>query len=286
MKPAFLAAALLAVPLAFPFEPAFACSVVDSYRVPTNLELAQSAQLILLGRVAGERIPADKDDWHDRAILVTPVAALKGTLPNGPIAIGGMSLAEGEMDRYGVLSNPYELEAAHPDSYTGGCIRYIFRRDTTVLFFLERDEKGKGWRPAGDAFSRWAEDVLSDDAPWLRLTQLYVRAAAMPEGERRALLESERATLAARSGDVIARLMAADIARQLAGPNRPWNAMMEDMSGPAGSEPEAAAGAMADALLDATGGDAPPRKPKVELSEDGESVSATTTVELPKEPKG
>jgi len=277
---ALLAAALLA---ALP-TPALACSVVPDYRVPTNLELAQSAELILLGRVTGERVSADTSGWDGgRAILVEPISALKGTLPTEPVAISGKSLAEGEMERYGVVSNPYELEAAHPASYIGGCIRYIFPRDTTVLFFLERTKDGKGWQPAGGPFSRWAEDALSEDAPWLRLTRLYASVAAAPEGERKALLEKERAVLAAKSGDVVARLMAEDIARQLTGPNKTWNAMMSEMSGPAGSEPEAAADALADAVMEATSDGPAEGMAEPMISEDGDSITATA--EIPKDPK-
>lgn len=228
--------ALLAVP-----APALACSVVDDYRVPTNLELVREAPLILLGRVTGER---QGEDQSDRALLVTPVSAIKGTLPPGPIAIAGAGLAEGpELARYAVLSNPYELAEAHPVSYIGACIRYMFPRGTTALFFLAPLEDGSGYGPAGGPFSRWAEDVLTDDAPWLRLTRLYARVAALPEAARTAALEAERAAFTARRDDPVAQLVAADIARQLAGPNASWNAIMrggmgfEDSSaGDAGEE--------------------------------------------------
>src|SRR5690606_33202515 len=112
-----------------------------------------------------------------------------------------------------------------PISYIGGCIRYMFPRGTTALFFLTR-EQGE-WSFSGDPFSRWAEDVPGPDAPWVKLTELYARAAALPEAERKALLEAERGRLAADPGDPVALLMAADIARQLAGPNERWNAIMD-----------------------------------------------------------
>lgn len=226
--------ALLAAP-----APALACSVTDEYRVPTNLELVRDAPLILLGRVTGER---RGEEQSDRSILVEPVAAIKGALPPGPIAIADIGLAEGpELARYAVLSNPYELEGAHPLSYIGGCIRYIFPRGTTALFFLALAKDGSGYRPAGGPFSRWAEDVLTDDAPWLRLTRLYTRVAALPEAERTAALEAERANFAARKDDPVAQLMAADIARQMAGPNEAWNAIMRRGMGFEDSSPGEAA---------------------------------------------
>ena len=102
----------------------------------------------------------------------------------------------------------------------------MFPLGTTAVFFLEqREEK---WTPAGDAFTRWAEDVPAPDAPWPRVVALYVRASQLPDGERRAFLEAERDALAARTDDPVARLMAQDISRQLAAPNKPWNQLMRE----------------------------------------------------------
>ena len=221
-----LAAAILTIT-----TPAIACSVTPDYRVPTNLELAKGAELVLLGRVVGEETEDGSGPW-DSALLVEPIEAIKGEAPEsagaaGTLAIGGVGLVPEERPDFGVLSNPYELAQAHPLSYIGGCIRYMFPAGTTALFFLERDDSGTGWRSAGGPFTRWAEDVLTDDAPWLRLVRLYARAAAQPAAERTALLETERTRLAALPADPVAHLMAADIARQLEGPNQTWHETME-----------------------------------------------------------
>lgn len=203
--------------------PAVACSVTADYRVPTNLELAANAELVLLGRVVGEVEGADP--W-DGKLLVEPLRAIKGEMPEGTVSLAGSGLVSEDRADFAILSNPYELNQAHPLSYIGACIRYIFPRGTTALFFLERAPDGEGWRPSGGPFSRWAEDVLLEDAPWLRLTRFYAEVAAAPEGERAALLEAERARLAALADDPVAQLMAADIARQLEGPNPTWHEVM------------------------------------------------------------
>lgn len=204
--------------------PAIACSVVPDYRVPTNLELAEEAELVLLGRVVGEVEGADP--WDTR-LLVEPVRAIKGEVPEGTVSIAHAGLVPEDRPDFGILSNPYELNQAHPLSYIGGCIRYMFPRGTTALFFLERAPDGDGWRLSGGPFSRWAEDVLSEEAPWLMLTRLYVEVAAAPESERKAMLEAERTELAAMADDPVARLIAADIARQIEGPNPTWHEVME-----------------------------------------------------------
>ncbi|MBM0169427.1 hypothetical protein [Altererythrobacter sp. C41] len=196
--------------------PAVACSVTADYRAPTNLELAADAELILLGRVVDEA--AGVKPWHT-SLRVAPVLAVKGTMPDSAVWITGVGLLHPGERRSVTLSNPYELAEPHPESLSGACIRRAFPAGTTALFFLERAPDGEGWRPSGRPFSRWAEDVLVEDAPWLRLTRFYAEVAAAPEGERTALLEAERARLAALAEDPVAQLMAADIARQIEGPN-------------------------------------------------------------------
>jgi len=204
----FAAAALIAAPL-----PAIACSVIPGYRVPTNVELVESADLILLATVSdGDVAP---DAIPEQRIAVEPLAAIKGDLPSGSLAMPGW-IATGDE---AVLSNPYELRDAHPQSLAGACNRMSFPRGSRVLFFLKWE--GDHWRAAGGPFSRWAEDVLTDEAPWLQIVRLYAEAAALPAGERTAYLTARRDEYGAESDNPVAQLIAADIARQLAGPNAP-----------------------------------------------------------------
>lgn len=231
-------------------NPAQACSVVSGYRVPTNLELVDKAPLILRARVVGE---VEGEDAWDRKLVVEPVEALKGTMPEGRLEISGNSLVPDDDERgFGLLSNPYELADAHPLSYIGGCTRYMFPRGTIALFFLEwRDG---AWRGAGDPFSRWAEDVIEDDAPWIRLVRFYVRVAAAPADARAAMLEAERNRLAALADDPVATLMAKEIERQLAGANPTWHEIMRGAIEhgselPSGAEAEAAAEAISDFIM-------------------------------------
>ena len=228
-----------------------ACSGVDDYRVPTNLELAGQSELILRGRVIGE---VEGERSWDGTLLVEPLETLKGSMPSGTVEIAGVGLVPTPDERgLGLLSNPYQLEGAHPLSYIGGCIRYMFPEGTIALFFLEKHE-GK-WVPAGGAFSRWAEDVLEENAPWMKLTRFYATVPADDAERRKAMLEAERDRLLAQSGDLVATLMAQDIERQLSDPNEAWNEIMHkaidgESEVPAGAAPEAAAAAVASLLTD------------------------------------
>ena len=207
---------LLAAALVLACAPgaAAACSVGQGYRVPSNLELVEQAETIVLARVVGATRDEDGDAFAN-TVVIRPLAAIKGELPQGDIALPGMGLAQGRSAQLGMLSNPFEFVQAHPVSYMGACIRTVFPLGTTVLAFLRTGHEGM-WAPAGDAFSRWAEDVPGRDAPWVGLVRLYVRAAALPEGARAALLDGERSAMLARADDPVAQLMAADVARQLA----------------------------------------------------------------------
>ena len=230
-----------------------ACSVVGDYRVPTNLELTGQSELIIRGRVVGE---IQGDSSWDGKLLVEPLEPLKGDMPNGTIEISGARLMPTTDERgFGVLSNPYQLEAAHPLSYIGGCIRYMFPKGTTVLFFLERD-KGE-WHSSGGPFSRWAEDVLETDAPWLRLSRFYASVPTDDATRRKAALEAERDRLLKLSDDPVAALMAQDVERQLAGLNEPWNEIMRkaiegEAEAPEGATAEVRAEAIASLVMETT----------------------------------
>lgn len=234
---ALAALALLAASL-----PAAACSVVPGYRIPTNMELVESADLILLATVSeGETAP---DDTTEPRIQLEPLAALKGEMPAGPLTMTG-TIATGAD---ALLSNPYELKEAHPQSLAGACVRYAFPRGSRVLFFLSRQDGH--WRAAGGPFSRWAEDVLSDEAPWLQVVRLYSEAASLPAADRAAYLTARRAEYGAEGDSPVAQLIAADIDRQLAGPNPPLGGeppAMEDAADAAQAAAEAADAAAAGA---------------------------------------
>jgi hypothetical protein len=207
-----------------------ACSPEPDYRVPSNLALTGMAETIVLARVTGQH---QDERGRPTAVVITPLAAVKGELPQGDIAIGGTSLADGRArGEYAALSNPFEFEKPHPQSWAGACIRTAFPLGTTALFFLRTDHEGM-WAPAAEPFSRWAEDVPDADAPWVQLVRLYTIAAGLPEADRAAFLEDEREALLARTGEPLARLMADDIARQLGGAE----AAPDDASGLAFREP-------------------------------------------------
>ncbi|MEO1167117.1 MAG: hypothetical protein AAFW97_00240 [Pseudomonadota bacterium] len=207
-----------------------ACSVTDDYRVPTNIELVAQADMILLARVDGgpgveealrlvqENPPAPY------AIIIAPLLALKGDLPETSITIPETYIATPSEYDLAVPSNPYNLREAHADAFSGGCARSAFLEGRTVVFFLSEVEDGV--LPMSYPFSRWAEDVPSQDAPWVRAIRIYADVLELPEAERQASLIATRDQLLALEDDLDAGLIAADIDRQLAD----WDRDMQDAS--------------------------------------------------------
>src|SRR5687768_1387760 len=80
-----LAKALLALALVHA-APALACSVADGYRIPTNFELVQEAELIVVGRIVSG---PDEATGIEPQVLIEPVRVLKGTVPPAPLMLIG-----------------------------------------------------------------------------------------------------------------------------------------------------------------------------------------------------
>jgi hypothetical protein len=193
--------------------PAFACSVVPSYRVPTSLELAERADTILVGTVVGERRGAD---GSEDVVFIRPSLLLKGgELPKRVELWGRLAQAGELMTR----SDPREIRRPNPDTQRGGCVRYVFAKGMKLLLFFER-EAGK-LVFAGYPFARVSEDVPSDDSLWVKAVRTYVAIAALPESERKSGMIARRDALRAQSGDADAAAIADDIDRELAAERKP-----------------------------------------------------------------
>lgn len=203
----FSAAILLAAALAGA-APAAACMLRPGERPANTLEMAVRAELVLIGRiVSGPRIY----DHDGPRMVVEPLQFLKGRLPRGRLI--ELAASTRPPDRR-LHSNPNELVYAHPQAFAGMCVRTVFARNSTVLFFLNRS--GDGYAGLWPPFSRFAEDVPSSNSLWVRVVRMYLEVAALPAAERRAALLARQAELRARTRDRQAAAIVADIDRHLA----------------------------------------------------------------------
>ncbi|AQR73093.1 hypothetical protein [Sphingomonas sp. LM7] len=187
--------------------PATACSVVPGYRVPSNYELVEKADLVVLARVvSGPALEALKDgDWGKAQIRLEPIRAIKGTLPAGPLSVAGYTSVAGQpAPRF-----PTPLHIAHPSAFMGACVRQQYAVGALVVAVFKRT--GKQLHQEGSPFARSVEDVEGLQGTWVRAADSYARIGALPAKERPAALEAEAKRLLALSDDNAAPAIAADM---------------------------------------------------------------------------
>ncbi|PHR16936.1 MAG: hypothetical protein COA41_14310 [Sphingopyxis sp.] len=210
-----MAAALLAT-VTVAASPGHACSVVPSYKVPTNLELAEAADVIVIAEVTGERAGADE---YDNRVVARPTVLLKGATLPPAVELAGAWLEKGAQMQ-ATVSSPQELRAPNPDALIGGCVRYVFAPGMKLVLFLERDDSG-ALVPFRSAFSRDAEDVAGEDALWVKAVKEYAAISLLPAEQRKAQLRKRIVALQTETDDPDSLAIAADMQVELEGRRRP-----------------------------------------------------------------
>lgn len=188
---------------------ATACSVVDSYRIPTNFELVQRADMIVLARVASG--PADMDHGADEpGIVLETVRVLKGDPPREPLRLFG-SVAWNGMP---MVSLPTPLGPSHFSAGLGACIRMFYPQDGLLVAMFQNTPDGP--RQIFDPWARAVEDVEAPDGVWVRAIEEYLAILAeAADGNVRNLVEARQAALMAQADDMVAQAIAIDLRRHL-----------------------------------------------------------------------
>ncbi|QOV96351.1 hypothetical protein [Novosphingobium sp. ES2-1] len=191
-------AAMVAIP------PANACSVVETYIRPSNFELVQIADAIVVARAETDV----QNGPADPAVAFRIEASLKGNAPDRvvlPFASIGKPIA----------SDLSDLSGANPEGDMGACNRMTFARDSRYLMFLERGENGE-WRQLGFPFSRINEDYIGENNAWMRAVRRYLRLQrSRPPMEQIAALTRMAETRLDDEGRPLADAERADIANHL-----------------------------------------------------------------------
>ncbi|MEI9851585.1 MAG: hypothetical protein WDN24_12905 [Sphingomonas sp.] len=173
MRNLFLAATLLLLSA----PSALACKVEANYRVPTNFELVEAADVIVLARV--EELKKN-DPARLTHVALKPGRTLKGTPPGAAIAVPGTSTGTPEVT---------PLDKANKSVGWGSCARSTYTRGTLVIAMFE--QAPDGLHPLSFPFARTIEDVDSRIGLWVRAVEVYVKLAQVPAGQRRAAIEAE-----------------------------------------------------------------------------------------------
>lgn len=188
--------------------PGFACSLIGDYRVPTNFEMVQKADVIVIVRVE-----SGPEQWAmggaPSVVHVQPVSFLKGSADAQELSIEGLIAWEGRA----VTPIPTALAEVHYSASFGSCNRVLFPRGGLVLAMYRR-VNGK-LVPSDEPYARFAEDVSGMDDLWVRTVQRYL---ALLAGNPRTLnrrATAERAALMLRP-DMESRAVALDLGAYLA----------------------------------------------------------------------
>ncbi len=213
-----LVAAALAFAPILTAESSNACSMAPGYKVPTNLELAAAADTIVISVIDGERVGEDR--WSG-VLLTKPVTLLKGASLPSLVEVTGATIADDpRMNRMVVPSAPRELRAPNPGAMIGGCVRYIFSKGMKLVLFLKRDETGK-LVPFRSSFSRDAEDVVDENALWVKAVREYAAISLTSRARWKDELRNRITALRATVDDADSQAVADDMAIELSGKRRP-----------------------------------------------------------------
>ena len=193
---------LAAVLLAFPAA-ALACEA-DFDEGPTNIELLERADLVVLAKVRAD--PNNTDKWQEKIVL-EPVRTLKGSAPN-TLTISGF--VRDRQTGEPIRPFPTTLGQGHPSASWGSCNRAAYSPGSFVLAIFEKTPKG--FVQNSGPWARTIEDVEGPNGLWVRAASFYLRIIRQnPPDLRRRAFRKERNRLLARHGDPDAKAMAQDI---------------------------------------------------------------------------
>ena len=184
--PAWTVATLLALcaPIA-----AWACSPVSGYVRPSNFELVQIAEAIVVATPIGQGSGGDDLFGHKVRFRVTQT--LKGQVAD-EIEVQRLALGRTRP------SDPNDIVFSHPEGHMGPCNRVTLTKGGSYVLFLRQN--GEAYAPLGYPFSRVSEDYAGESALWPRTIRTYLRLqnAETPMAQV-ATLEAMRAEIAAKT---------------------------------------------------------------------------------------
>ncbi len=239
------------------FAPAaIACSPISGYVRPSNFELVQLADVIV---VATAQEPTEGRDSEGVSFRVT--RTLKGDVPTN-FEIPELILGKARP------SDPSQIAEPNEEAYMGPCTRMTLAKGRSYVMFLEHDEEGN-LQQLGFPFTRVNEDYAGPRALWTQTIQTYVdlqqRFDAMEQlNQLESLMKAKAAERANES-----KLVAADILDHLRSrsPYKPTEYLVnayetlergEQLKYPIRPPSHDREKSLAQALTDALSGTAPP----------------------------
>jgi len=163
---------------------ALACSVIGHYVRPTNFELVQMADAIVVASTLAPTAGDQQDQVRFRTL-----ESIKGHGPSEFYVSGQLGKP--------MPSDPRELAEPNPDAYAGPCIRSTFAKSKAYVIFLKQDDDSQ-FSQLGYPFTRPNEDYFGPASLWVRTIKAYLDVQQrLPAMEQ--LAELERLMMSARS---------------------------------------------------------------------------------------
>lgn len=207
-------AAALALLLILAPAVAHACSPRTGYVRPSNFELVQIAEAI----VVATPLEAQGDDWSSVKATFQVKAVIKGQVSGG---VGSQIEVQGFVLGRAQPSDPKQIAYSHPEGHGGPCNRVTLSKGETYVLFLRK--QGDVYRTLSLAFSRVSEDYAGEDSLWMRAIRTYLAVqTAAPPMEQLQRLDAMRTQILADPNRTPADVaIAEDIAGHL-GSISPW----------------------------------------------------------------
>ncbi|HEX8364349.1 MAG TPA: hypothetical protein VF702_06630 [Allosphingosinicella sp.] len=210
-----LLALLIGAGAALGSVPARACSLAEDYLAPSNYELVQIADAIVIAS-AGPRYrnSGGGPNVGDGGVVFRVLGNVKGA-PPARVRLDDATL--GSVRR----SDLTNLSDVHPDASRGMCNRYTFARGERYLLFLARGDDGS-WGQLDFPFSRVNEDYAGEHSVWMRTVRRYLDLQrSLPPMEQIAALRRMADSGRDRDGSLLRGTERADIRAHL-GWISPW----------------------------------------------------------------
>ncbi|WP_299321389.1 hypothetical protein [Parasphingopyxis sp.] len=188
--------------------PVWACSMPDDYRIPTNLQLVEEADLIVLGRT-GSGPEEGSEPGLDDFVLLELIEILKGPPPSEPLRVFGRTDWNGQP----IPPLPSSLGEAHFSVGLGACVRVFYPENQLVVaMFVNTPE---GLRQIGNSWAREIEDVESEDDIWVQAIHEYLGLISFDEASERERAIRQRQSELMLQADVASHAIALDLDRHL-----------------------------------------------------------------------
>lgn len=160
---------------------ALACSVGGGYLAPSNYDLVQAADAIVLAEATAFRQTQSGGDPFGAAFTFRILEVLKGDFKDTTLQVPGFDQYQG-----GRLEG--DFLQARPGAYSGACVAYDYQLGKKFVLFLDRNQSGV-WVVSGPPFTRINEEVSGAEAAWVVAVRHYARIGALRnyESEKNAL---------------------------------------------------------------------------------------------------